>query len=197
MSNEPRFGRTIRDGPGRMPRLGTAPHGGDRGDEGENRCRQGSPSEFSLRRRAWRHQRRIRAFRTLDQPRWPGDDRQVVLVRAGASPTRAFAVLAPGPAAGPALAFYQLLLGPADAARSRRPLFRILDPTDELIACQGGDVLPGRERRGARGQRVTQISRELVHHPTGHALAGHEESRSPSRLRVKHFGSSMGLGVVG
>jgi len=89
------------------------------------------------------------------------------------SPTRALAVLAPRPAAGPALAFLQLLLGPANAALSRPLLLRILDPTDKLVAGQGRDVAPGSECGGVRDQRRTQVFGELVHHPTGHVLAGH------------------------
>ena len=60
----------------------------------------------------------------------------------------ALAVLAPRPAAGPALAFVQLLLGPANAAFSDDLLLGILDPADELIAGQGHDVSPGSECRG-------------------------------------------------
>jgi hypothetical protein len=78
------------------------------------------------------------------------------------------------PAAGAALAFFQLLLGPANAVLSRHLLLRILDPADKLVACQGRDVLPGSECRGVRDQRLTQVYGELVHHPTRHALAGHE-----------------------
>jgi len=89
------------------------------------------------------------------------------------SPTCALAVLAARPAAGPAHALFQLLLRPADAALSCRRLLRILDPADELVAGQGRDVVPGSERGGVSDQRVTQVYRELVHHPTGHALAGH------------------------
>lgn len=91
----------------------------------------------------------------------------------GCSPTGSLAVLATGPAAGPALAFFQLLPGPVNAALSRHRLLRVLDPADELVARQGGDVPPGSERRGAREQRLPQVFRELVHHPAGYALAGH------------------------
>jgi hypothetical protein len=57
-------------------------------------------------------------------------------------------VPAPRPAAGPALAFLELLLGPADAAFSGHLLLGIVDPADELVAGQRRDVLPGIERRG-------------------------------------------------
>jgi hypothetical protein len=51
-------------------------------------------------------------------------------------PAGALAVLAPRPAAGPALAFLQFLPGPADATLSGDLLLGILDPADELIAGQ-------------------------------------------------------------
>jgi hypothetical protein len=56
-------------------------------------------------------------------------------------------VLAPWPAAGPTLAFLQLLLGPADAAFSGHLLLGILDPADELVPGQRRDVLPSIECR--------------------------------------------------
>ncbi len=48
-------------------------------------------------------------------------------------PAGALAVLASRPAAGPTLAFLELLLGPANAALSRDLLLGILDPADELV----------------------------------------------------------------
>ena len=63
-------------------------------------------------------------------------------------PGGAVAVLAPRPAAGPALAILQLLLCPANSTFSGRLLLGILDPADELVACQGRDVLPGIECGG-------------------------------------------------
>ncbi len=56
------------------------------------------------------------------------------MVVRGRLPASTVAVLAPRPAAGPALAFLQLFPGPADAALAGRLLLGILDPTDELIA---------------------------------------------------------------
>ena len=92
-------------------------------------------------------------------------------------PAGALAVLAPRPAAGPALAFLQLLLGPANAAFTRHLLLGILDPADELVAGQGRDVLPGIECRGAGDQRLAQVRGQLVHHPAGHSLAAHNRPR--------------------
>src|SRR5207249_10243944 len=88
-------------------------------------------------------------------------------------PAGALAVLAPRPAAGPALAFLQFLLGPPDAALSGSRLLGILDPADELVAGQGRDVLPGIECRGVGDQRLTQVHRQLMHYPTGHSAAAH------------------------
>ena len=45
----------------------------------------------------------------------------------------ALAVLAPWPAAGPALAFLELLLGPPNAALAGCLLLGILDPADQLV----------------------------------------------------------------
>jgi hypothetical protein len=87
---------------------------------------------------------------------------------------------APRPAAGPALAFLQLFLGPANAAFSGRLLLGILDPADELVAGQRRDVLPGIERGGVGDQRVTQVCWKLVDHPTGHSLAAHGAHGSES-----------------
>jgi hypothetical protein len=88
-------------------------------------------------------------------------------------PAGALPVLAPRPAAGPALAFFELLLGPANAPLSSHLLLGILDPADELIAGQRGDVPPGSERLGVRYQRRAQVCRQLVHHPTRHPVASH------------------------
>jgi hypothetical protein len=73
--------------------------------------------------------------------------------------TGAVAVLAPRPAAGPALAFLQLFPRSANAAFSGRLPLGILNPADELVARQGRDVLPGIERRGAGHQRLAQVCR--------------------------------------
>src|SRR6266550_3048042 len=88
----------------------------------------------------------------------------------------ALAVPAPWPAAGPTLAFLQLLPGPANAAFSGHLLLGILDPADELVAGQRRDVLPGVECRGVGDQRLAQILWKLVHHPTGHSRAAHKST---------------------
>src|SRR5829696_4326940 len=59
----------------------------------------------------------------------------------------AVAVLASRPAAGPALAFLQLLPGPPNTALPGGLLLGILDPADELVAGQWRDVVPGVECR--------------------------------------------------
>jgi hypothetical protein len=95
------------------------------------------------------------------------------MVLRGTLPACAVAVLAPRPAAGPTLAFLQLFLSPPNAALSGRLLLGVLDPADKLIACQGRDVLPGSECRGVGDQRLTQVCRQLMYHPTGHPLTAH------------------------
>ncbi|MCW3028183.1 MAG: hypothetical protein JWN81_1394 [Solirubrobacterales bacterium] len=109
------------------------------------------------------------------------------MVLRGTLPAGALAVLAPRPAAGPALAFFQLLLRPPNAALSGPVLLGILDPADELVASQGRDVYPGIECRAARDQRLTQVRGQLMHHPTGHSLAAHRPmvvSRGQARFTI-------------
>jgi hypothetical protein len=66
---------------------------------------------------------------------------------------------APGPTAGPALAFLELLLRPANAAFPGLLLLGVLDPANKFVAGQGGDVLPGIERGGVGEQRPAQVDR--------------------------------------
>jgi hypothetical protein len=56
------------------------------------------------------------------------------MVLRGLRPACALAVLAPGPAAGPALAFLQLFLRSPNAALAGGLLLGIFDPADELVA---------------------------------------------------------------
>jgi len=88
-------------------------------------------------------------------------------------PAGALAVLAPGPAAGSALAFLQLFLSPPDAPLSGRLAFGILDPADELVARQRRDVLPGSECRGTGDECLAKVHGQFMHHSTGHSLAAH------------------------
>ena len=131
------------------------------------------------------------AVANADRPRRPGHRHPRIrgpcrprrLVSADASPLRpgrgplrslpagALAVRAPRPAAGPALAFLQLLLGAADAALPGRLLLGVLDPADELVAGQRRDVPPGIECRGVGDQRLAQVCREACA-PPRRALAG-------------------------
>src|SRR5258706_13282896 len=102
-------------------------------------------------------------------------------MRACRSLAGAFAVVATRPAAGPTLAFLQLLLGSANAALSGHLLLRILDPADELVARERRDVLPRIERSTVCGERLAQIVGKLVYDATGHSLAAHEATGSPTR----------------
>jgi hypothetical protein len=106
-------------------------------------------------------------------------------------------MLAPRPATGPALALFQLLLGPTDATFPRYLLLGILDPADEFVAGERRDVIPGIKCDGVGDQRLAQVSRKLVHHPTGNSRAAHEvtvagqdESRIHSRSPVRTIKSS-------
>jgi hypothetical protein len=71
------------------------------------------------------------------------------------------------------LALLQLLLGSPNPARSGRFLLGILDPTDELVPGQRGDVVPGIERWRAIEQRLAQVRGHVMHDPTGNVLAAH------------------------
>jgi len=112
----------------------------------------------------------------------------------------ALAVLAPWPAAGPTLAFLELLLRSANAAFPGHLLLGIFDPADELVAGQRRDVLPGIECCGVCDQRLAQVRWKLVHHPTGNARTAHRATvacqgipiifwaaRVPYALRAKGF----------
>jgi hypothetical protein len=85
----------------------------------------------------------------------------------------ALAVLAPRPTTGPTLAFFKLLLGPANAAFSSFLLLGIFDPADELVAGQRRDVPPGSECDRVGDQTLAQVSWKLVHCPTGDSRATH------------------------
>ncbi len=111
------------------------------------------------------HQRRCRA---LGNRAYPATQARTRLLSAGT-----LAVCAPWPAAGPALALLQLLLGPTNAAFSGHLLLGILDPADELVAGQRRDIPPGIECRGVGDQCLAQVCWKLVHHPTGQSRAAH------------------------
>src|ERR1700730_14138241 len=91
----------------------------------------------------------------------------------------ALAMFAPRPAARSALAFFELLLGSADAPLSGRLLLGVINPADELVARQGGDVLPGSECRGVGDQRLAQVCGQLVYHPAGYSRAAHGRQANP------------------
>lgn len=118
------------------------------------------------------------------------DPRQTVVHRALLA--GALAVFAPRPTAGSALAFQEFFLGSANAALPSRPLLRVLDPADELVAGQGRDVVPGIECRGVSEQRLVQICGQLVHHPTGHFLTGHRTTISHEEEPVSPFAAGAG-----
>ena len=189
--------RSLRDGrasaaPSTGDRPGAA--GACRNDVGCGRCGV-SPGEDAVPEQARRRVRERRVLLCLRLPatrrvpdlvghRQPGSpDDQSRPERGYCRPTdagaarrtgamcRALPVRAPRPAAGPALALLQLLLGPADPAFSGRLLFGVLDPADELVAGQRRDVLPGIESRGVGDQGLAQVAWKLVHHSTGHPRA--------------------------
>src|SRR5215204_4578203 len=86
-------------------------------------------------------------------------------------PAVALAVLAPGPAAGAALAFLEPFPGAADAPHPRLLFFRVLDPADELVAGERRDVVPGGEGGGAGDEGLAEVRREGVDRSAGDGLA--------------------------
>ena len=110
-------------------------------------------------------------------------------------------VFAARPTARPALAFLELLLGPANATLSGFVLLGIFDPADELVPSQGRDVLPGLECRWVGDQRLAQVSWKLVHHPTRHPGITHRTStvaataRRVRRTMLRRLGSRPGWGA--
>ena len=85
----------------------------------------------------------------------------------------ALSVTASGPAARATLAFFQLLLRPANAACSGHLLLGVVDPANELVARQRRDVVPGLECRRIRDERLAQVCGEDMHHPAAHSLRTH------------------------
>ena len=81
---------------------------------------------------------------------------------------------ASGPATRSALTLFQFFPGPANATFSSDLLFGIFNPADEFVSGQGRDIRPGVECRRTGDQRHTQVSRQLVHDPTGHSRVAHE-----------------------
>ena len=69
---------------------------------------------------------------------------------------------AAGPATGPPHALLELFLGPADSTVPGCLLLGILDPADELVASERGDIPPCRKRQGALDQRPTKIGRKII-----------------------------------
>ena len=99
------------------------------------------------------------------------------------SRTGALAVLAARPAAGPALALFQLLLRPANAALSRHRLLRILDPADKLVARQGRDVPPGPSALAFAMSASRRSAGSLCTTPPGTLWLLTEECKTAGRLR--------------
>ena len=99
-------------------------------------------------------------------------------------PTVAFTMPTAWPTTGPPLAFLQLLLSPANTAFSGLLLLCVLDPTDELVAGQRSDVLPGHEGCLVEEQGLAQVSGQVVHNPAGHLRATHRSNRSGSSQAV-------------
>jgi len=104
-------------------------------------------------------------------------------------------VFAAGPTARPALTFFELLLGAADAALARLVLLRIFDPTDELVACDGRDVHPRGERWRIPDEGLAEIGGELVDDASGDALCGHGREVSSEGIMLAIHVPCLGCGA--
>jgi len=71
------------------------------------------------------------------------------------------------------LALLEFFLGTANTSFSGHVLLGIFDPADEFVPGQRRDVVPGMERRRVGHEGLTQIARELVHHPAGESRTTH------------------------
>src|SRR5690242_257634 len=80
---------------------------------------------------------------------------------------------APRPAARAPHAFFELFAGAPDPALARLCFLGVLDPADELVACQRGDVVPRLQRPRAGDQRAAQVRGEIVDDAARDRLAGH------------------------
>ena len=80
---------------------------------------------------------------------------------------------AAGPAARPALAFFELLAHPLDMLSSCFGLFHGDGPADPFIARERRDVFPGSERGLVGGKSFPQIRRDFVYHAAGDCFFRH------------------------
>jgi hypothetical protein len=71
-------------------------------------------------------------------------------------------VRTPGPAARSAHALFEFLAGATNAPLAGDRFLGVFDPTDELVASEGRDVVPGHRRGLARRQSLSQILGQLV-----------------------------------
>jgi len=84
------------------------------------------------------------------------------------------------PAAWPAHSVLKLFLSATDPAGSSLILLGVLNPTDELVASQGGDVLPTVQREVVCEQGLPQVSWKFVDDSARNALATHRKKIPPS-----------------
>lgn len=89
-------------------------------------------------------------------------------------------VAASRPAAGAPHPLLQLFLGATDAALACLDLLCVFYPADELIAGQGGDVLPSIERHLIADQRSAQVDRKFVNHSSRNSLTSHRAKIAPA-----------------
>lgn len=82
------------------------------------------------------------------------------------------------PAAGAALAFGQIHLGPLDSPLPGLAELGVFDPADPLVACEWGDAMPGSQCSGICAQRLAQILWNCVDRTAGDLQFAHASARS-------------------
>lgn len=83
---------------------------------------------------------------------------------------RLFSMRAARPTARPTHAVVQLFTGAADAPLTGCGPLRVLDPADELVASERGDVEPGIVSHGIRGKGGSEVIRKWVYRTTGESV---------------------------
>lgn len=83
---------------------------------------------------------------------------------------------ASGPTARATLTLFEFFLRPTNPSLTGDVLFRVVHPTDELIASERCDVLPRIKCMSVGNQGTAQIGWKFVDHPAGYSLIAHRRT---------------------
>ena len=78
-----------------------------------------------------------------------------------------------GPTTWTALSLFEFFLCAPDSSCPCRDLFGIIDPTNEFVAGERCDVIPGLESRTIRNQGAPQVGGKFMDHATGYTSCVH------------------------